>query len=434
MSQFHIVGPDSTYISATDASLRFRPGSRHQPPAAPTTAPIPASMTGPAGEKVASVGPWLAAGSEAYRLAQPLALDPASTTKVANLVAGIRQGPYGNVALLQMYEYGFGIYTASKTTPRYRLNKRTSGGTLETALTGYGFYDDIQVSGSQWRKRGLCWSVPLEQGFVPALGTDGGMCVWDPWQNELTELWQMRWEGRPAGATTGGVPTVTQAGRLSDLTTVTDPVYPRFNGQWFHGLSASRLAAAPFVIKIEELDRAIDEGGAIRDTITVTRPDGSTDTIDALDTIEHVVIGAVSDAFSAKNPAVSFPARYNDSYSGPTQAEAISYGQICRFPSSINWRTWTPDGWGDKDQRTLSLMRLVGRAVQKHGFMLVDRGGTFGVAAQTNDTELRDALIARIPGRQNLAGWKNPTTGLGNGSDITLLPWEQLEACALRTT
>lgn len=422
----YIYDGDGTFLDSSDGSLTFAPSSPFKPPASNAVKKIPASMVGPNSERVASLGPWVAADGEPYRLAQLQALDPNGATKVTKFVQGIRTGNYGNAFDLQMYQYGYSIYECNASSTRYRMNKLSSGGANESGLLGYGYYDDLQTAFTAFEKRGVFMSVPIEKDFVAASGTDGGIILWDPYGDEETDMWQFRWQGRTSGQL-DGTPLAVAGGRLNRMSTNTRTTFPQFNGQWFHGLSASRLAAGPYVIKIEELDRAIGADGLLKSTITVTRPDGTAETIDALDSIEHVMFCAIGTQFSAKNPAVSYPAGYNDNYNSvaPDGNNGIRYGQVTRMPASIDFRTWKPAGWTG-DESPLSLMRLVGRAWQKHGVMLVDMGGSMGIAAQTNDQARRNAMVARLTSLNKLPG--------GYVQNMTLLPVEQIEACAVRTS
>ena len=424
--RYSIYVGDGAYMNTRDGELTIAKGSTLLPSDTVKTGPVPTSLTGPGGERVASIGPWGPAAGELYKLAQTMPLDPLAAQKLPKFIQGMRAGRYGNAMNLSLYNYGFNIFTATESTPRYRLSKMSNAGSNESGLMGYGFYDDLQNGESNaWKKRGMFLSVPLEREWVASAGTDGSLCVWEPETDTLTELWQFKWRGRTPGKL-DGIPTAVHGGRLENVSKTLAPFFPKYNGSWFHGLSASRLAGSLYCVKVAELDRAIDENGYLRDTITVTDPDGSTRTMDALDSIEHILTGAIGTPFSARG-ALSYPAQYCDNYdsTAPDGNNGVRYGQISRMPASIDFRTWTPTGWGAKDQRPLNIMRLLGRAWQKHGFMLVDMGGSFGIGCESGNAVLRNQLVARIPNRHLLP--------YGSIEDITYLPVEQLELCAVRT-
>ncbi len=378
-------------------------------------------------------GPYLKAApasSTYYVDVQAAPLDPQSTQKAAVFVDGIQNGAYGNTARMDP-PYGYPEYTATPSTPRVRVLKLSGAGVPEPEIDPmYGWY-----SNTSYGARGIFLDVPVESWYLPATGTDGSMCIWDPANDCLYELWRARWvdggwvPGGQYGVTfdpnaPGKVLASPAGGRYDGVSQALQGVYPKQNNSWYYGLSASRLMGSPFAIKAREILNGINHDGDIIN----------------IDCIKHTLACAIDPRYSLGNrsdttdPKVSWPAEYSDNWSTEAPAVGVAYGQLLRFPASINFSTWTPSGWNPAwDETPLAMARIVGRAIQRRGIRLIDMGGSFGIATESPQRWVHD--LGYDPWEEMKARYD--TTHLpGNGQpagifQLSHLPWAQLEVVAL---
>lgn len=207
--------------------------------------------------------------------------------------------------------------------------------------------------------------VPVPADAVPATGTDGAMAIYDAQSDQIWEFWKMAKD--PA---TGGW-AACWGGRLDKVSTA--------QGQFPYpfGVSASGLVMSPGVIGIDEV---------------------------ANGRINHAMyLGVVGPAHS-KN--YSWPANRSDGYS--TDPAAPMEGQRLRLDPSLDLDRYhlTPIG------------RMVAEAAQRYGFIVSDKSGAVGVAAESG----RPA--------ENATG-VNPWERLLQGPSYNVFrgfPWDKLQA------
>jgi hypothetical protein len=155
--------------------------------------------------------PFAATSPFNVRIKSRPALDPNSAAMVAR--AARRDTIYAN-----HYAFGIPIYTASSTTPRYRVTCAMEG---------------------QWGSCPLSQRpMPIPVGAKPSTGSDGVLAVIDPQTNTVGEYWQAAKTGSTWKASWGAVNSLTGSGWGGGST----------------GAGASRLAG---VIRVSEISRGV---------------------------------------------------------------------------------------------------------------------------------------------------------------------------------
>lgn len=112
-------------------------------------------------------------------------LDPASAAMVKNLSSGAHPG------IANLYDYGWTVYHADASTPRYRVDCTMNWGTCELEQE----------------------PVPIPDGAKPTPGSDGHMVVVDSSTRKSYEFWQYSFNGGRPYTSWGGVSNVDGDGR-----------------------------------------------------------------------------------------------------------------------------------------------------------------------------------------------------------------------------
>ncbi len=205
--------------------------------------------------------------------------------------------------------------------------------------------------------------VPVPDDAVPAQGSDGELTVYDPAADQAWQFWQMRRNPQTHGweACWGG--------RL-DGVSGSQGAFP----QWY-GASASGLLSAAGMVTMEDVRRG---------------------------EINHLMaLGVVESQASVW----SWPAQRTDGTSA--DPNVVMHGQRLRLDPSV-----------DVDALGLTPVgRIVAKAAQTHGFIVVDTSGAVGLATEAGDT---------IAARTGV----NPWGRLLGGPDYLALkgfPWERLQ-------
>lgn len=146
---------------------------------------LAAPLVGPARPAAAATRPFAASSPFNTPVKASPRLDPASAAMVARLS---RTGQ----AYANLYAYGVPIYTATASTPRYRVVCDQEGAWGACPLT-----------------RQL---MPIPTGARPSAGTDGAMVVIDPATGTVGEYWRARKVGSTWQAGWGAVNTLSGSG------------------------------------------------------------------------------------------------------------------------------------------------------------------------------------------------------------------------------
>jgi hypothetical protein len=148
-------------------------------------AALAAPLVGPAQPAAAATRPFAATSPFNVAIKASPRIDPLSSAMVARLS---RTGQ----AYANLYAYGIPIYTATASTPRYRVVCDQEGAWGECPLTQQ--------------------LMPIPTNALPSTGTDGAMVVIDPASGTIGEYWQARRVGSGWQAGWGAVNSLSGSG------------------------------------------------------------------------------------------------------------------------------------------------------------------------------------------------------------------------------
>lgn len=207
--------------------------------------------------------------------------------------------------------------------------------------------------------------VPLPSTAAPATGNDGHFVLWDPAADALWEFWRLERSNDGGWAACWG-------GKLEEASSARGYFAERT------GATATGLSLAGGTITIDELTSG---------------------------SIEHAMAMSVDDAAIYRD--YSWPAQRSD---GADRSEnAIPEGARFRLPAEV-----------DVEALNLSpVAEMIARAAQKYGFIVVDKGGSVAVKAES--AAMRQALGQSNP-------WPDLLDGRSTTKALKGFPWEELEA------
>lgn len=265
----------------------------------------------------------------------------------------------------QVRNYWNGV--ASFATTAYNVSFHTvEPGAPRTRM---GFYD---CAGKNYVPSGLYdgpqhfANVPIPADLTPAAGTDGEVTIYDPAADQLWEFWMTR--KNPAT----GAWEACWGGRLDSVSTSQG----HFPGHF--GVTASGIVAAGGMVTIDEVKR-----GEITHAMSL-----------------NVISPAAGVA--------SWPAQRTDGRS--SDPNAVAEGQRLRLDPSV-----------DVDSLGLTpIGRMVAKAAQEYGFVVVDTSGSVGLNAEAG------ALTKRRTGIDPWDTMANPSYEVLRG-----FPWERMQALPL---
>ncbi len=206
--------------------------------------------------------------------------------------------------------------------------------------------------------------VPVPSDAVPATGTDRAMTIYDPSSDKAWEFWQMKRTGPGAWSACWG-------GRIDDVSR-SQGIFP-----WPYGSTATGLMLGAGVVTVADIRRG---------------------------RIDHAIPLAVIDA--APWHRYSWPANRSDGNS--TRPDAVMEGQRLRLDPRL-----------DVDRLGLTPVgRIIARAAQEYGFVVVDKGHAIAVIGESGDP---------VRARTGINPWDEV---LGDASHLALrgFPWEKLQA------
>lgn len=207
--------------------------------------------------------------------------------------------------------------------------------------------------------------VPVPAGAAPAVGTDGEMTIYDPSTDRMWDLWQMRRNART------GAWEACWGGRMDGVSRQRRLAFPEY-----FGTAASGLSLAAGMVSVDDVLRG---------------------------RIDHAVAITVIDA--ARWDRLSWPAVRSDGLS--THPDAVREGQRLRLDPRVDVEALDLTPFG----------RLVARAAQEYGFIVVDKAGA--VAVQTEF-----GLTKKLGGKD---AW-NWLLGGPAHTALSNFPWERLQA------
>lgn len=316
----------------------------------PEPVPSPSATAGP---DASGFGPYPSFGATSVFAADVRAapLDPRGPAIAAQLARDVANN-WGGVAPINVAKYGTGYAVAGPDTPRVDVKYVDC---QKKGATPPGLYDGPTYFAQ----------VPMPADAVPAPGSDGHLAVWDPTQDKLWEFWA-------ASKDPSGSWRACWGGRIDDVSTSAG----QFRAPY--GVSASGLAGAGFMIRLEEAKAA---------------------------SIDHAMGLVVMEAA----PGHGYPANRDDGTS--SNPAAVQEGTRLRLDPAVDVEALPMN----------SLGKAVARAAQKHGFIVCDKGGAVAVVAETGD---------RLQQRTG----SNPWSSMGYGGDpsqaLKGFPWDRIQVVA----
>ena len=310
---------------------------------------------------------------------KPLAADAPrdshSDVWVAQLLHQI--GAYYGVVSLNIDRYSPPVYVVSGDQPTVRVR-------AERASDPSWTFEPLQ---RQWD------SVPLPDGFEPALGTDKEAIVYQPSTRQYWEFWGMERSGRKTVDSSGRTVDEWRAGwggKIDDL--ATSPGYfPTTREGYKFGATATGLALLGGLMTIAE-----QREGTINHAI-------------------HIALPQTRRSVWAQ-PAQRTDGRDND-------PNAIPEGARFRIPESV-----------DLDQIAMDpYARMVARAVQKYGMIVRDTAGAVVLYAENPLTKGADhpyfgmGGILRCP-----MGHIESACYADSNNRLRGFPWDKLQAVQAR--
>ena len=193
---------------------------------------------------------------------------------------------------------------------------------------------------------GFLADIPIPDDAIPAAGTDATLGIWQPSTDKLWELWQVKKDATYKGVFYPGWSAV-WGGRIDDVSK--SPGY-FLDGK---GSTATGLANAGGHVRLAEAKAGV---------------------------VEHALAMAIPDA--QNSDTWSYPAQRSDGWNPKGLKDVPYQGQRLHMDPAIDFDTYPG---------LHPLARVMGKAAQKYGFIIVDHAGAvvamgesgLGVAAET---------------------------------------------------
>lgn len=313
------------------------------------------------------------ARSYVYKPLAPNAkLDSKSRVYVANLLRQIKR--YYGHADVNVSEYTPSIFIVSKDQPTVRVRA------LDWSDPAWRF----PALQAQWE------AVPLPAKFAPARGTDQEAVVYQPSTHRMWEFWLMRKTGARVKNSAGRLVDEWGArwgGRMNNI--------QRNPGYWIttpqgdtFGTTATGIPFLAGILTVQEQQRGV---------------------------IDHVLGLAVPEIAFGR---CSFPAQR----CAPTShsRDAIPEGTMFRLPATLNLNAIQMDPYA----------RMLAKAVQRHGMVVWDSGGTVSLRAENPtinyfaDPYYTPGGIFRCPAGTNPS---NPPQRCWSYNRLRGFPWSKLQ-------